>query len=143
MKNRAIVLFFCCVAGLSAFAQTIQEGKAHFFAQRYQLANAVFQQLLKTNPADVDALYWGGQSALLLELDSTKKPAIARAWFDKAIQVNSTAPLLMIGAGQADLFEYQRQPEQQRLGEHGQLDGQSDCRSDGQADYLEHQRQPE
>ena len=105
MKNRAFVLFFCCVAGLNAFAQTVQEGRAHFYAQRYQSANSVFQQLLKTNPADVEALYWGGETALMLELDSAKKPAVARAWFDKAIQVNSSAPLLMIGAGQADLFE--------------------------------------
>lgn len=105
MKNRAIVLLLAVFVGLSAFSQSIQEGKAHFFAQRYQLANTVFQQLLKTNPADVEALYWGGQAALFVELDSAKKPAIARAWYDKAVQVNATAPLLMIGAGLADLFE--------------------------------------
>ena len=105
MKNRAIVLFFCFVAGFNAIAQSIQEGKAHFYAQRYQLANNVFQQLLKTNPTDAEALYWGGQAALSLELDSSKKPAVVKAWFDKAVQLNSSAPLLMIGAGQADLFE--------------------------------------
>jgi len=105
MKNRAIVLFLCFVAGFNAVAQSLQEGKSHFYAQRYQLASNVFQQLLKTNPTDVEALYWGGQAALSLELDSAKKPAVVRAWFDKAVQLNSSAPLLMIGAGQADLFE--------------------------------------
>lgn len=88
MMNRVLVLFFCvALTGLAASAQSIQEGKAHYFAQRYQLANAVFQQLLKTNPADAEALYWGGQSAISLELDSTRKPAVARAWYDKAMQV--------------------------------------------------------
>jgi tetratricopeptide (TPR) repeat protein len=105
MKYRAIVLLLTVFTGLSVFAQSIQEGKAHFYAQRYQLANTVFQQLLKTNPADVEALYWGGQSALYLELDSARKLALVRAWYDKAVQVNSTAPLLQIGAGLADLFE--------------------------------------
>jgi tetratricopeptide (TPR) repeat protein len=106
MMNRFLVLFFCvALTGLAAIAQSIQEGKAHFFAQRYQLANAVFQQLLKTNPADAEALYWSGQSAISLELDSTRKPAVARAWYDKAMQVAAGSPLVQVGAGQADLFE--------------------------------------
>ena len=106
MMNRVLVLFLCvAMSGLVANAQTIQEGKTHFFAQRYQLADAVFQQLLKTNPADAEALYWGGQSAISLELDSARKPAVARAWYDKAMQTAAASPLVQVGAGQADLYE--------------------------------------
>jgi len=104
--NRALVLLSCFVLnGFVLCAQSIQEGKAHFFAQRYQLADAVFQQLLKANPADAEALYWGGQSAISLELDSTRKPSVARAWYDKAMQTAAASPLVQVGAGQADLYE--------------------------------------
>jgi len=60
---------------------------------------AVFQQLLKANPADAEALYWGGQSAISLELDSTRKPSVARAWYDKAMQTAAASPLVQVGAG--------------------------------------------
>jgi len=104
--NRALVLLSCFVLnGFVLCAQSIQEGKAHSFAQRYQLADAVFQQLLKANPADAEALYWGGQSAISLELDSTRKPSVARAWYDKAMQTAAASPLVQVGAGQADLYE--------------------------------------
>ena len=106
MTNRVLVLILCVALNdFIAGAQTIQEGKAHFFAQRFQLANTVFQQLLKNNPADAEALYWGGQSAISLELDSASKPAVARAWYTKALQTAAASPIVQVGAGQADLYE--------------------------------------
>ncbi|MBM3412113.1 MAG: tetratricopeptide repeat protein [Bacteroidetes bacterium] len=106
MTNRVLVLVLCvALNNFFASAQSIQEGKTHFSAQRFQLANTVFQQLLKNNPADAEALYWGGQTAISLELDSASKPAVARAWYDKALQIAAASPLVQVGAGQADLYE--------------------------------------
>lgn len=106
MKYRALpLLAFSLLMAFFAQGQSIQEGKNHLYAQRHELASGVFQQLLKTNPADVEALYWNGQSQLDHEVDSVKKAAAAKEWYDKALQLTNSAPLIMVGAGHADLLE--------------------------------------
>lgn len=106
MKYRALpLLAFSLLMAFFAQGQSIQEGKNHLYAQRHELASGVFQQLLKTNPADVEALYWNGQSQLDHEVDSVKKAAVAKEWYDKALQLTNSAPLIMVGAGHADLLE--------------------------------------
>jgi tetratricopeptide (TPR) repeat protein len=106
MKYLALpLLAFSLLMAFFAQGQSIQEGKNHLYAQRHELASGVFQQLLKTNPADVEALYWNGQSQLDHEVDSVKKAAAAKEWYDKALQLTNSAPLIMVGAGHADLLE--------------------------------------
>ena len=95
--------------------QTVQDGKNHLFAQRFELAEQAFQQVLKNNPADPDALYWGGQAAIERELDSVKKIAVARAWYDKALQAAANSPLVMVGAGHADLLENKKDEARQKF----------------------------
>lgn len=111
--------FWCLLTGVgvtgAVYGQTIQEGKSHLFAQRFELAEQAFQQILKTNPADPEALYWGGQAAIEREQDSVKKIAVARAWYDKALQVAANAPLVMVGAGHADLLENKKEEARQKF----------------------------
>ncbi|MFM8806832.1 MAG: tetratricopeptide repeat protein [Sphingomonadales bacterium] len=95
--------------------QTVQDGKNHLFAQRFELAEQAFQQVLKVNPADPDALYWGGQAAIEREPDSIKKIGVARAWYDKALQVAANSPLVMVGAGHADLLENKKDEARQKF----------------------------
>jgi tetratricopeptide (TPR) repeat protein len=95
--------------------QTVQDGKNHLFAQRFELAEQAFQQVLKNNPADPDALYWGGQAAIEREQDSVKKIAVARAWYDKALQAAANSPLVMVGAGHADLLENKKDEARQKF----------------------------
>ena len=106
MKYRAYALLAVSLFCLSlANGQTIQDGKNHFYAQRHDLAREVFQQLLKANPADVEALYWNGQAIIDHEADSVKKLNAGKAWYEKALQVTNSAPLIMVGAGEIDLLE--------------------------------------
>ena len=95
--------------------QTVQDGKNHLFAQRFELAEQAFQQVLKNNPADPDALYWGGQAAIEREQDSVKKIAVARAWYEKALQAAANSPLVMVGAGHADLLENKKDEARQKF----------------------------
>ncbi|MFM7645782.1 MAG: tetratricopeptide repeat protein [Sphingomonadales bacterium] len=114
---KRIFLLFAISAGAAGLvkAQTIQDGKNHLFAQRFELAEQTFQQLLKANPADPDALYWGGQAVIERELDSVKKITAARAWYDKALQVAANSPLVMVGAGHADLLENKKDEARQKF----------------------------
>jgi len=108
-----LTVSFCVV--LTTSGQTILEGKSHLFAQRFELAEQTFQQILKSNPADPEALYWGGQAVIERELDSAKRVAVARAWYDKALQAAANSPLVMVGAGHADLLENKKDEARQKF----------------------------
>lgn len=114
---KRIFFLLAISVGVVAIAngQTVQDGKNHLFAQRFELAEQAFQQVLKSNPADPDALYWGGQAAIERELDSVKKIAVARAWYDKALQAAANSPLVMVGAGHADLLENKKDEARQKF----------------------------
>jgi TolA-binding protein len=116
MKYRALsLLAFLISTAFFAQGQSIQEGKNHLYAQRHELASGVFQQLLKANPADIEALYWNGQSQLDHEVDSVKKATATRDWYNKALQLTNSAPLIMVGAGHADLLENKRNDALQKF----------------------------
>jgi tetratricopeptide (TPR) repeat protein len=114
---KRIFFLLAISVGVVAIAngQTVQDGKNHLFAQRFELAEQAFQQVLKSNPADPDALYWGGQAAIEREPDSVKKIAVARAWYDKALQAAANSPLVMVGAGHADLLENKKDEARQKF----------------------------
>jgi tetratricopeptide (TPR) repeat protein len=115
MKRIFFLLAFSIGVAAVSNGQTVQDGKNHLYAQRFELAEQAFQQILKVNPADPDALYWGGQAAIERELDSVKKVAVARAWYDKALLVAANSPLVMVGAGHADLLENKKDEARQKF----------------------------
>jgi tetratricopeptide (TPR) repeat protein len=115
MKRIYLLLAVNLCVVLTTSGQTVQDGKNHLFAQRFELAEQTFQQILKNNPADPDALYWGGQAVIERELDSVKRVAVARAWYDKALLVAANSPLVMVGAGHADLLENKKDEARQKF----------------------------
>lgn len=115
MKRFYVVLSICFGVSVTVSGQTVQDGKNHLFAQRFELADQTFQQLLKANPADPEVLYWGGQAVIERELDSVKRAAVARNWYDKALQVAANSPLVMVGAGHADLLENKTNEARQKF----------------------------
>lgn len=115
MKRIYLLLAVNLCVVLTTSGQTVQDGKNHLFAQRFELAEQTFQQILKNNPADPDALYWGGQAVIERELDSVKRVAVARAWYDKAQLVAANSPLVMVGAGHADLLENKKDEARQKF----------------------------
>jgi tetratricopeptide (TPR) repeat protein len=80
-------------------AQTIEQGKKFMSYERYQSANKEFTSVLNQKPADPEATYWLGQSLIGMgDIDKAKN------LYRTAIKDNNH-PLLLVGCGEADLFE--------------------------------------
>src|SRR5947209_980678 len=109
MKKSAIVLFAMLFA-VSAFAQSIQEGINHLYAERYASAKAIFDKLLAANPNNLDAVYWEGQT--LIEQGDV---AAARALYEKTLAANGNAPMILVGLGHVDLLDNKAPDARQRF----------------------------
>ncbi|HEY4291272.1 MAG TPA: tetratricopeptide repeat protein [Puia sp.] len=101
MKNK--MRFSLLVAGVAslcnvAFAQSVDQGKKFLYYERYKSANDVFDKILASNPNNIDAVYWKGQTLL-----SMKDSAAAGDLYSKALQTNGNAPLLLAGMGGVEL----------------------------------------
>jgi TolA-binding protein len=85
------------ILGNILFAQSIDEGKKFLYYEKYKSAKDVFSKLVNANPNNIDAVYWLGQAYLSQE---DKDTAAAKALYQKALQANPNAPLLMVGVGE-------------------------------------------
>lgn len=101
MKRNHLVLL---VAGLLLFAgvqaQSLKEGINDLYKERYKSAKAVFEKLVATNPNDLEAVYWLGQT--LIMTDHLKD---AHALYEKTLGTNGNAPLILVGMGHAELYD--------------------------------------
>ena len=96
------------VSGLKA--QTIQEGMNHLYADRFKSAIGVFEKLLATNPNNIEATYWLGQT--YFDMDDNIK---ARQLYEKALATNGSAPLILVGLGHADLHDNKTSDARQKF----------------------------
>ncbi len=94
------LLFALIISANSLFAQSLDEGKKFLYYERYNSAKDIFGKLVNANPGNVDAAYWLGQTYIAME-----DTAAAKATYQKALQANPNAPLLMVGMGQIELME--------------------------------------
>lgn len=85
------------------FAQSIDEGKKFLYYEKFESAQNVFQQMLTKDPNNVDAAYWLGQ-VYLQNTDNTDTAA-AKALYQKTLQANPNAGLIMVGIGEIELME--------------------------------------
>jgi tetratricopeptide (TPR) repeat protein len=86
------------------FAQSIKEGKQFLNRERYQSAEGVFQKLLASDPNNTEAAFWLGQTYL----DNDRfyiDTAAAKALYQKTLQANPNDALMMIGMGEVNLME--------------------------------------
>lgn len=109
MKKSAIVLF-AALLSLTAFAQNVQEGVNHLYAERYQSAKAAFEKLVAANPNNLEATYWLGQTHI-----ASNNAAAAKSLYEKALASNGNAPLILVGAGHIDLLEGRSNEARQRF----------------------------
>lgn len=86
------------LAGIKA--QTIQEGINHLYAERNKSAKETFEKLVATNPNNLEALYWLGQS--YIAMNDMKS---ARDLYSKTLQANGNAPIILVGMGHANLID--------------------------------------
>jgi len=81
-------------------AQSIPEGINHLYAERNKSAKETFDKLVATNPNNLEAVYWLGQTYLAME--DVKS---ARDLYSKTLQANGNAPLLLAGMGHVNLID--------------------------------------
>ena len=101
MKNKMrLSLLVAGVVGLCnvAFAQSVEQGKKFLYYQRYKSAKDVFDKILASNPNNIDAIYWQGQTLL-----DMKDSMAAQELYSKALQTNGNAPMLLVGMGGVEL----------------------------------------
>jgi Flp pilus assembly protein TadD len=100
MKKSAIVVLFSAFLSITALAQSVQEGVSNLYAERYVSAKSVFEKLLASNPNNLEAIYWLGQTYIANgDVDA------ARSLYQKALSTNGNAPLVMVGMGQVNLID--------------------------------------
>jgi tetratricopeptide (TPR) repeat protein len=100
MKKSAIVLFFAMAISFVVRAQSIQEGVNNYYAERYGSAKSIFDKLLASNPNNIEATYWLGQTYLAQENITG-----AKSLYEKALASNGNAPLFLVGMGHVELLE--------------------------------------
>jgi lipopolysaccharide biosynthesis regulator YciM len=102
---KKIGLVACLIlTGNILFAQSIKDGRQFLTRERYQSAEQVFQQLLAKDANNTEAAYWLGQTYL----DDDRAyvdTAAAKALYQKTLQANPNDALMMIGMGQIDIME--------------------------------------
>jgi len=81
-------------------AQSIPEGINHLYAERNKSAKETFDKLAATNPNNLEAVYWLGQTYIAME--DVKS---ARDLYSKTLQANGNAPLLLAGMGHVNLID--------------------------------------
>jgi tetratricopeptide (TPR) repeat protein len=110
MKKSVTLFLFAVMLSISAFAQSIQEGVNHLYAERTTSAKAVFEKLIAANPNNLEAVYWLGQTHLI----NQDVPA-ARSVYERALAANGNAPLILVGMGHVELIEEKKSEARQRF----------------------------
>ena len=88
------------------FAQSVEQGKKFLYYERFKSAKETFEKVLAANPNDIDAVYWLGQTLLTATSSSgVHDSTAAKALYQKALQTNGSAPLLLAGIGNIELRE--------------------------------------
>jgi tetratricopeptide (TPR) repeat protein len=94
----------------SLFAQSVEQGKKFYYYERFNSAKAEFEKALASNPNDVIATYWLGQTLLQL-----KDTAGAKALYQKGLTTSNNAPAMLVGMGQIELNEGKKDDARQRF----------------------------
>ena len=111
MKKISITFLVTSLLFVSAVkAQSLQDGVNDLYAERYKSAKATFEKLLASNPNNIDATYWLGQT--LIGMDDT---AGAKNLYSKALLSSANAPLVIVGMGQVELMENKTSEARQRF----------------------------
>ncbi len=107
-KITSIVLFI--VALQTLHAQNVDQGRKFLYYQRYISAKSQFEKVLASNPNNIDAVYWLGQTMI-----QSKDSMAAKDLYQKSLSSNGSAPLLLAGIGQIELMENKASEARQRF----------------------------
>ncbi len=105
-KVRLGLLAAVVLAGNALNAQSVEQGKKFLYYERYKSAKETLEKVLAANPNSIEATYWLGQTFLTASSQSGVKDTVAaKALYQKALQSNGSAPLLLAGIGGVELRE--------------------------------------
>ena len=111
MSKRFISFVTMVVLGSNVlFAQSVEQGRKFFYYERYKSARENFEKVLAANPNNIEATYWLGQTML-----EQKDSVAAKNLYQKALQQNGNAPLILIGMGEIELREGKTNDARQRF----------------------------
>jgi tetratricopeptide (TPR) repeat protein len=113
-KVRLGLLATVVLAVNTLFAQSVEQGKKFLYYQRYKSAKETFEKVLAANPNNIEATYWLGQTLLKAPTD-IRDTVAAKALYQKALQTNGNAPLLLVGMGEIELREGKKNDAKQRF----------------------------
>src|SRR5437868_3924888 len=100
MKTTITILTAGLLSLASVKAQSIPEGLNHLYAERNKSAKETFEKLIATNPNNLEAVYWLGQT--YIAMNDVKS---ARDLYSKTLQANGNAPLILAGMGEVNLMD--------------------------------------
>ncbi|HEV8083521.1 MAG TPA: tetratricopeptide repeat protein [Chitinophagaceae bacterium] len=95
------------------FSQSIDDGKKFLNYEKFTSAQDVFSKLIAANPNNVEATYWLGQTYLQNQ-DNTDSVA-AKTLYQKTLQANPNAPLMLVGVGETELMEGKKEDARNRF----------------------------
>ena len=104
MKYKIGMLLVVAFLFNTVIAQTIEQGKQFVYYERYKSARETFQNLLKENPNNEDAVYWLGQAMILSDDRTPKDLTDAKKLYQSKLSI-SNSNLLMAGIGHIELME--------------------------------------
>lgn len=110
MKRVLSLLVTVVVLGNSLFAQSVDDGRKFLYYERYKSAKDAFEKVLASNPNDINATYWLGQTLLKM-----KDSVGAKALYQKALASNGNAPLLLVGMGEILLMDGKKDEARQQF----------------------------
>ncbi|MEP6928119.1 MAG: tetratricopeptide repeat protein, partial [Ginsengibacter sp.] len=112
MKQITLLASFIFLAS-GLFAQSIDDGKKFLNYERFTSAQGVFEKLLAANPNNVEAAYWLGQT--YLQNSDTPDSIAAKTLYQKTLQSNPNAPLMLVGMGEIELMEGKKEDARNRF----------------------------
>lgn len=111
MSKRFISFVTMVVLGSNMlFAQSVEQGRKFLYYERYKSARENFEKVLASNPNNIDATYWLGQTML-----EQKDSVAAKNLYQKALASNGNAPLILVGMGELELREGKTNDARQRF----------------------------
>jgi len=110
MKKLMNLFILIALFSVSAWSQSITDGVNHLYAERYVSARTSFEKMIASNPNNMEANYWLGQSHLAVD-----NVAAAKQQYEKALSANANAPLILVGLGHVDLLESRTNEARQRF----------------------------
>ena len=112
MKKFSIAFLVTALLAFSGvgMTQSLQDGINDVYAERFKSAQATFEKLVASNPNNLDAIYWLGQT--FIETNNIKA---ANDVYDKALLASANAPLVIVGKGHVELIENKISEAKQRF----------------------------